>query len=138
MRDRADFAGVWQVLRQITDRRAGQGGQFSGQAALTPDGPSGLRYAETGQMQIGTGPALRATRRYLWLFDGALVTVQFDDGRPFHHFTAMGLAAGTDHLCGDDMYRVRYDFTLWPDWTACWEVSGPRKDYRLESRYWRG
>ena len=137
MRGRADFAGVWQVLRQITDRRAGQAGQFSGTATLTPHGPQGLLYAETGQMQIGAGPVMQATRRYLWLLDGARVFVQFEDGRPFHHFTPLGLAAGTDHLCGADMYRVIYDFTGWPGWTACCEVSGPRKAYRLESRYWR-
>lgn len=137
MRGRDDFAGVWQVRRRITDRRAGQGGQFTGQAVLTPDGPTGVLYAETGQVQIGAGPMMLATRRYRWQFDGPRVTVQFDDGRPFHHFTASGLAAGTDHLCGADMYRGRYDFTGWPDWTATWAVSGPRKDYGLHSQYWR-
>ena len=63
--------------------------------------------------------------------------VAFHDGRPFHRFAAGESGAGTDHLCGADLYRVAYDWSAWPDWRAVWEVTGPRKDYRMESRYRR-
>jgi hypothetical protein len=49
----------------------------------------------------------------------------------------MGQADGTEHPCGDDHYTVQYDFRSWPQWTAVWQVSGPRKDYTSRSAYTR-
>lgn len=132
-----DFAGCWQLARVISDRQIGQAGRFDGQAVLSPRGPDGLDYVETGLLRLGDGPALTATRRYVWDFQSEFVLVSFDDGRPFHSFQAGVSGAGTDHLCGADMYRVTYGFADWPVWTAVWQVEGPRKDYNLESLYWR-
>ena len=134
---RDDFVGVWQVARVISDRRSGQAGRFAGQAVLTPRGADGLDYVETGSLRLGDGPAMAATRRYAWAFQAGLVQVSFDDGRPFHSFVPGVDGAGTDHLCGADLYCVSYGFADWPVWTAQWQVAGPRKDYTLESRYWR-
>jgi Family of unknown function (DUF6314) len=134
---RADFVGTWQVGRVISDRLAGQTGRFDGQVVLSPRGGDGLNYVETGFLRLGNGPALTATRRYMWVFQPGLVQVSFDDGRPFHSFTPGVDGAGTDHLCAADFYRVTYGFAGWPVWTAQWQVSGPRKDYTLDSRYWR-
>ena len=130
-----DFAGRWVLQRQIDDRFGGQTGEMSGEAVFSADA-DGLIYRETGQMRLGTGPLMTAQRRYLWRF-GDDVEVLFDDGRPFHRFAAKGNGAGTDHPCGDDIYRVAYDFTAWPVWSAVWAVIGPRKDYTSQSRYLR-
>lgn len=135
MRTEADFEGVWALSRQIDDRRAGQTGVMTGQAALTQAGPARLRYAEEGQMQLGTGPVLLARRVYHWHFAAGRVVVTFEDERDFHSFVADGQGAGTDHPCGDDTYRVVYDFTRWPVWQAVWDVAGPRKDYTMISTY---
>lgn len=132
-----DFAGQWQLDRVVTDRLGGQEGRFVGAAVLSPLGADRLEYAETGQLRIGSAPAMAATRSYQWAFQGGLVLVAFDDGRPFHSFAPGIDAAGTAHLCGADMYRVSYGFSAWPVWTADWQVLGPRKDYTLQSRYWR-
>ena len=133
----ADFAGCWQVARVIADQRAGQTGRFDGQAVLSPLGADRLEYRETGQMRLGDGPVLAASRCYHWQFQGGLVQVAFADGRPFHSFVPGVSGAGTDHICGDDLYRVEYGFSAWPAWTARWQVAGPRKEYALDSRYWR-
>ena len=132
-----DFAGAWTLERDITDRHLGQDGRFRGTADLRADGASILRYAETGQMQLGRGPAMTATRSYNWQFTDAGVFVTFADGAAFHSFIPTGIGAGTDHPCGDDFYQVKYDFTKWPEWSATWSVSGPRKDYTSTSRYTR-
>ena len=132
-----DFAGHWQIDRIITDRLGGQEGRFDGTAIVSLLGPDRLDYVETGQLQIGSGPVMAATRQYRWSFQAGMVQVAFDDGRPFHSFAPGVSGAGTDHLCGRDLYRVTYGFSDWPVWTAVWQVSGPRKDYALESRYWR-
>ena len=132
----ADFAGTWRLSRRIDDARAGQVGLLEGRAVLTPV-PGGLRYDEAGTLRYGAGPPLQALRRYLWAFAEGAVEVAFDDGRPFHRFVPEGRAAGTDHPCGADHYRVAYDFDHWPDWQATWRVTGPAKDYVLVSRYAR-
>lgn len=137
MRVAGDFAGRWRIDRHIDDRLAGQTGWFEGAAELTPDGKGQLAWAERGLLRLGQGPAFEARRDYLWVFDAAGIEVLFPDGRPFHRFVPEGRAAGTDHPCGADLYRVTYDFTAWPVWTARWQVSGPRKDYVMESRLCR-
>ncbi|MFN0115949.1 MAG: DUF6314 family protein [Paracoccaceae bacterium] len=130
----ADFAGRWLVERAIDDARAGQTGHFGGQATFTPDGEA-LIYEEEGTLRLGDAAPVHATRRYLWRQDGPDIAVLFPDGRPFHSF-APG-APGADHWCDPDSYRVAYDFARWPDWTARWRVTGPRKDYAMTSRYCR-
>lgn len=132
-----DFAGRWWIDRWIEDRRAGQVGRFTGQAHLTPD-DLGLVYVETGQLTLGDAPPMAAERRYLWRPDDrGGVVVLFADGRDFHRFDPATPQPAAHHLCTPDDYRVAYDFADWPAWSAVWEVSGPRKDYRMESRYRR-
>ena len=127
-----DFIGLWRVDRQIEDRRAGGCGHFSGTATFTPSG-AGLDYAETGILALGAAPPLRAERRYVWSASGGRIHVAFADGRPFHDFDPADPAA--THFCAPDHYVVRYDFSRWPDWSSEWQVSGPRKDYAMTSRF---
>ncbi|MBE0414141.1 MAG: hypothetical protein IBX59_10995 [Yoonia sp.] len=133
----ADFAGRWRLQRTITDRLGGQMGHMTGQAVFTQAGPGVLAYHETGDLRIGDGPVMTATRGYLWVFDAGGVAVQFPDGAAFHRFTPAGHVAGTDHPCGADLYRVHYDFSRWPMWRATWVVHGPRKDYTSAADYRR-
>ena len=136
MRAIGDFEGVWLLSRRIDDRRADAKGQFEGRAVLSRDG-AGLTYDETGLLTFGAAAPLTATRRYLWRPDGGLVAVFFADGRPFHSFDPADTAPEAHHPCAPDTYRVRYDFARWPEWSADWQVSGPRKEYRMRSSYRR-
>ncbi len=134
----ADFAGLWQLRRQIMDHRAGQQGALQGQVQFGAEAKASiLRYDEVGQLQIADSPKLEARRTYFWHFEAAQVRVTFADGGAFHSFAPRGQAAGTDHPCGDDYYQVQYDFTHWPRWQSVWNVRGPRKDYRMVSDYQR-
>lgn len=137
MFDRDAFAGEWALSREITDRHAGQSGHMVGRVVMTPKGADLLAYSESGQMQLADGPVLQATRRYVWRFDGGRVIVTFAEGGDFHSFVPSGQGVGTDHPCGADYYRVAYDFTAWPAWSATWTVTGPRKDYTSVSHYTR-
>lgn len=130
-----DFAGLWQVTREIDDRYSGQIGRFEGEVRFGGDRADTLHYNESGTMRFGDGPDLQATRSYFWHFHADHVDVTFADRKPFHRFRAEGQGLGTDHPCGDDLYTVRYDFTGWPRWTAVWTVKGPRKDYVSTSLY---
>ena len=135
MLTRADFAGVWDLRRQIDDRLGMQTGTFDGTATLSNNAGGGLTYDEKGTMRLGDAPAMTAERRYHWAFGPDHIDVTFADGAPFHRFTPAGHVAGTDHPCGADFYTVRYDFTAWPAWSAVWTVTGPRKDYVSTSVY---
>ncbi|MFT5067281.1 MAG: hypothetical protein ACJAXK_003223 [Yoonia sp.] len=130
----ADFLGDWQLTRQITDALHGQDGQLVGHARFVTDG-AGLRYEEHGQLTLASGAVLQADRAYLWGADAGGIAVRFADGTAFHQFDPVGQVSGTTHLCGDDTYNVAYDFDRWPDWSATWDVTGPRKDYRSISHY---
>lgn len=133
----ADFAGTWQITRRIVDRHGAQSGRFDGLADLTPQAAAGLQYREDGTLTLDAGGTFRASRAYVWQFTSDRVLVKFDDGRDFHSFVPTGQAAGTDHPCGQDYYRVTYDFRDWPVWRAVWTVTGPAKDYTMTSLYTR-
>ncbi len=135
MRAPRDFVGQWALQRTIQDRLHGHHGTLEGSAEFTPKDATHLTYDETGILTLENGTQLEATRQYQWTFTPEMVTVNFWDGRLFHQFVPANHAAGTDHPCGDDFYTVRYDFTAWPQWTAVWTVTGPRKDYVSTSTY---
>lgn len=135
MRAPHDFVGQWSLHRTIRDRLHGHHGALDGQATFSQTDATHLTYDETGTLKLESGAQLEATRQYLWTFAPDLVTVRFWDGRLFHQFVPSHHAAGTDHPCGEDFYTVRYDFTSWPEWTAVWTVTGPRKDYVSTSTY---
>ena len=63
------------------------------------------------------------------------IAVFFADGRAFHRFVPAADTVEADHWCDPDTYKVRYDFSRWPVWQAEWRVTGPRKDYVMQSVY---
>ncbi len=130
----ADFAGSWRLTKDIADLRDRTAGTFTGVAGFTP-GPEGLYYREAGTIRFGDGPDLPAERAYRWRVAGGRIAVDHADGRPFHDFDPGDARAL--HLCDPDRYAVVYRFNDWPDWTADWTVTGPRKDYRMLCTYRR-
>ncbi|EBA05963.1 hypothetical protein SSE37_25183 [Sagittula stellata E-37] len=123
----ADFLGRWRVDRDIA-HGDGSRGRFIGTAEWVP-GEAGADYVERGVLQVGAG-SFQAERTYRW---GPGLDVYFEDGRFFHAVPPEGGDAA--HWCDPDQYDVAYDFTCWPEWTARWQVRGPRKDYVMTSRY---
>lgn len=132
--DLSAWLGFYDVNRTIDDRRAGQTARFKGRAEITPNG-AGAVYREAGQLRTAQGAVFYAERTYIWAVQGARIAVFFEDGRPFHDFDPVAGGAATEHLCGQDWYRGGYDVSRWPQWRVTWDVSGPRKDYRLVTDY---
>jgi hypothetical protein len=129
-----DFIGKWSIDRKISDHHSGMDGRFLGHAVFAAT-QNGLVYHEEGQLSYGSGPAMAATRDYLWRTETGRIIVDHADGRPFHSFDPTTPEA--DHWCDPDRYKVRYDFGKWPLWRAEWVVTGPRKDYLMVSVYRR-
>ncbi|MEE4117604.1 MAG: DUF6314 family protein [Paracoccaceae bacterium] len=132
----ARLAGRWRVVRRIEDR-LGPGGRFDGEAVFA-EVPGGLDYVERGVLVLGQGAPMQAERRSLWRAAGARVAVRFADGRGFHELDPAAACPEARHLCGDDVYDVAYDFAGRSGWGCVWRVRGPRKDYRMVTRYARG
>ena len=127
------FRGRWQMVRIIENVTEGVIGEFWGECDFEPDG-LGLTCREEGVLRF-RGVDYHSGRVSLWRFPGKeQIEVRYEDGRPFHAFLLDDPKA--EHLCGQDLYRVSYDFA--PDtWLSVWEVSGPAKDYSMTTRYRR-
>lgn len=127
-------------VRQIAGPRiAGHGGAQEPRVLSPQVDHCAADYHEAGHLILGDAPPLRAERRYLWRQEGAEIAVFFADGRPFHDIDPdAGPDTEVQHLCGADLYSVRYDFARWPDWQARWTVRGPAKDYTMTTDYARG
>ena len=124
------FVGDWDLekdIRHVDGTRA----SFQGTAVFQP-AEGGLRYRETGALKLAGGVPMSASREYFWNSEGA---VFFGDGRFFHEIPVGGGVAR--HDCPPDTYLVDYAFGAWPDWSATWTVTGPRKDYKMICRYRR-
>lgn len=126
----ADFAGTWAIARTITPQ-TGPAARFDGTARWVPS-DRGLDYTEEGTLHMDGAAPMQATRAYVWTPD---MSIYFDDGRFFHQVPAAG--GQTRHFCDPDTYVGRYDFDDWPHFTVAWDVRGPRKDYRMISRFTR-
>ncbi len=98
---------------------------------------TGLTYTEEGTLAFPGQPPLTARQSYLWRADGAALAVHFQDKTAFHHIDLTKKNPTARHDCAPDTYLVTYDFTAWPNWSATWTVTGPRKDYVSTSRYSR-
>lgn len=133
---RAYFLGVWHLARTIEDRQDRRHGFLRGSAAFEPDGCD-LRYRETGRLRLGAYSGA-VEQHYQYAFprpDHA--EVRFADGR---RFFALALRHGRDtflHRCGADIYCGTMEIFDAAHFAMTWQVSGPRKDYCLRSRYWR-
>jgi len=127
------FRGHWQMVRIIENVAEGVIGEFWGECRFAPDG-EGLTCRETGVLRL-RGEDYAASRVSLWRFPGGgRIEVLYDDGRPFHGFDEE--APEAVHLCGEDRYRVGYEFGE-DSWLSRWEVEGPAKDYAMTTRYRR-
>ena len=127
-----DFAGKWCLTRKIVQSN-GDEFVFEGQANFTWQ-KSLLRYTETGMVTAPNGKKLQAERRYFWQQgESKQIDVYFEDNRYFHTFS--NAAPYAEHICGNDVYTVSYCLNRWPLWQSSWQVTGPRKDYRMISQY---
>lgn len=137
MRRLNDFAGLWQLSREIEDLAGGQRLFVQGICRFVEE-EEGLMQIEEGVLTIPGQSPLKAERRYLWREAAAGIAVFFEDGRDFHSFDPRQDQAEATHDCAPDRYEVCYDFAKWPSWQAVWGVRGPRKDYVSVTRFERG
>jgi Family of unknown function (DUF6314) len=131
------LAGDWIVVRRISDHRSGKIGSFRGTASFSRGTPLTLAYAESGELRLGShrGPAERS----LLVVDAGDGTadVRFADGREFYRLDLRTGHCAAVHPCRADRYEMTAA-RLSPDrYTEAWRVTGPDKDYELQTTYTR-
>ena len=136
-----DFLGNWRIKRQIKDFLTQQTGTFLGEATIIARDKDWL-YFETGTLNFNNQTPLKSERRYLWSPTAAGFDIHFDNGQFFHHFNIPSGADGkksskAHHWCDPDDYNVQYDLRRFPEWSSKWRVIGPRKSYKMISKYMR-
>ena len=130
------LAGSWRIDREYRDGGGHLIGAMTGTGHYTPD-TSGLRYTERGTLN-SAGYRGEGERRYRLIAQTASrAAIRFEDGRPFHMLDLSSGRAEVLHLCGDDRYGASYRAFGLGRWTLRWVVSGPRKEYAIESEYTR-
>lgn len=134
----AQLAGHW-MLDRCADGRL----LMAGQASFGANDDGGLTYHEQGQVRLASGASFAAERSYLFQQRPTGFAVFFVEQPPrlFHEvaLTQAGdvLAGDARHLCKADLYLSRYQFRADGRFSVRHDVSGPRKDYVLETTYRR-
>ena len=127
-----DLAGQWSLARRIR-HVDGRENSFSGKAVFTRSG-SRLIQEESGLLRLDD-QALEARQRLVWKQDGPMLKVHFADMQPFLEIPIGVPDPEAGHDCPPARYHVTYDFAQWPVWGSVWTVTGPRKDYIMNSTY---
>lgn len=126
--------GRWRLARRIV-QADGSEGALDGTCTFRRAGHR-LIQEEEGLLRLPLdGPALRATRRYVWTAGTGRLEVLFEDDRPFHTVPLGVARPEATHLCPPDRYAVVYDFSAFPDWRSVWQVEGPKKAYAMTTDY---
>lgn len=139
---RAYFIGGWRMERRIDDRRAGRAGAAVGEAVIADIGDAATAICTEALTIDYGGQRFAGEQTMHWRFDDAdgptlfsrdgrlLVTLRFrqDGGRARASFS---------HDCGEDLYEGVAEIGDESSWRLVWNVRGPRKDYTLDTLYFR-
>ena len=138
------LAGRWRF-----QRHASTGERMQGRAEFVPLAPDSLRYHEEGRAILPNGQELTFFRNYLYRINAAVLTILFDGPsqglfQQVELTDANGIWTGQGHHpCGRDIYRSDYRIApgaetgIEPALEIRHRVTGPNKDYLLETLYRR-
>lgn len=127
--DPLELVGTWILARHIVDRRAGDESSVDGTTTLTRQDDGRVRWAESGTLtrwgvDVPVTRVLFVEKRQGGWF------VTFEDGRDFHPWTP---GTVVQHDCAPDLYTGTIHRVDGERWSVEWEVSGPGKDYTMNS-----
>ncbi len=135
--DFALYTGEWRLKRSSSD-----GAEMVGTANIIPE-PNRYSYLESGFLLLPTGQRLPFSRQYSFVNAGATLQVFFD-AMLTERFLDMAIIAvdseligNGSHFCGSDTYVSEFRFLSKDVFQTKHVISGPRKDYTLETRYER-
>ncbi|MEU0469249.1 MULTISPECIES: DUF6314 family protein [Amycolatopsis] len=131
----AALPGEWTITRNLPGT-----GRMTGSARFRPAGPDLLHYREDGQLALDGGQVLDVYREYHYRLEPGQIRICFAEPGPPRtlHVLRLDQAAASDvHLCGRDTYAGHYEFPDENRFTVRMRVTGPEKDYSIETVYER-
>lgn len=139
---RAYFAGSWAMARRIDDRRGARIGAASGEAIFAVGADDATMICTEALTIDYGGRRLAGQQATIWRFDDTEgPALYFRDGRFFFAMRFRQedsrLRAAFSHDCGEDRYEGAASIADENNWRLVWNVSGPRKDYSLDTFYSR-
>lgn len=141
---RGYFAGCWRMARRIDDRYGARRGEASGEAVFACDrgGAGASMICSEALIICYGGRTWPGEQKTIWRFDRpGGPQLFFSDGRflgEMNFARRAGMWRGEfEHRCGDDIYRAIADLDSLKLWRLVWRVTGPRKDYTLDTEYRR-
>ncbi|MCK1391987.1 DUF6314 family protein [Bradyrhizobium sp. 1] len=133
------LVGSWSFDRVIEGQATMQG-----IATFTPLDSGLLAYREQGYLKLANGTEVQAEREYLFSnSDGGFkVFFREDPPRLFHEISLSASSGGAlsgraGHLCKRDDYQSAYLFLSDGTFVVRHVVSGPGKDYTMNTTYTR-
>lgn len=130
--------GRWRIVRRIDPQ-----GSLAGMAEFVRQADGWLRYREAGELVLPQG-RFQAERRYLFepMTDGFAVFFDAEPLRLFHRIRLTedhdgSLRGEATHPCGRDTYVTAYVFPPAGGFSVRHRVSGPNKDYTVQTVYKR-
>ncbi len=131
--------GEWSFERIISGH-----GEMAGAASFHGQEDNSSIYSERGQLQLSAGGSrIEAYRQYIFAPTSIGFDVYFDENprRLFHNVKLEAfdreICGATVHLCVNDEYRTIYRFGLPTTFSIQHRVRGPKKDYTMDTKYWR-
>ena len=133
----AALPGEWTITRVLPGI-----GRMTGSARFRTAGPDLLHYREDGRLTLREGQSLEVYREYHYRLEEGRIRICFAEPGPPRTFHVLELdrpdgAASDVHLCGEDTYTGRYEFPDHDRFTIRMRVTGPQKDYSIETAYER-
>lgn len=133
--------GTWHLERRISV--AGhESSHFQGLAHIRPTDVRGTySFHEEGSF-VNERVRQEAYRDYIYKAKGKTLDILFADphrmGQPFVSLDfSQGVIANDTHVCGQDIYALVFEIISTGEFHTETIVSGPEKDYRLETIYRR-
>jgi Family of unknown function (DUF6314) len=132
------LTGSWLLRRSIDN-----GVSMSGTATIVSLDDGRFAYHERGWLRLPGGQEIDAERRHLFdeRDDGFSVFFAESPPRLFHRVvldrSGSSFVGEGSHLCSEDRYDSRYRFDGDNSFTIEHAVAGPRKRYKIQTRYSR-
>jgi len=128
--------GAWQLTRVGWDGMPARTMRMRGMARFSACA-AGLLFEERGLMTVGAYVGEAARRTLFHVEGGSVAEVCFEDSKPFHHLNLATGLAHVRHDCPPDRYEGRYRVLAPTCWLLSWQVTGPRKNQTITSRFTR-
>lgn len=134
-----DLAGKWKIEREVCDPSGRLQSRMQGVGNFLLLEPDELIYQEQLWHETKGNQLLFATKFYRYLFKENSIEVYFHQEEENRLFMILPIGremVGTSK-CKEDRYHLKWDWINEDQFLTLYSIKGPKKDYKIESRFSR-